>query len=298
MAEIDFVHASSFQEGDRFDGEKTPDKLTPAKAAPKLALPETDQSKDDSSQSSLSRAESDEDIEDSSPQTPAEGDDLLGQIVEKELLLKTQGDMVAKLKEELAKYRTVEAASEEFAKVGTSPFLPFRSLSKPIPCDNQEKMELTQKLNDALFRLEKQTHEHREEVMSFETFHATNQSLTVELNEAKVNPLSLSSSRRAQLNLFSWCSRLALRSLRRKCDRWKKTHQRRNFASRCKREWRVSQTIRFEPDCSQTVLWGNTLIFFFHLSPGRNCHERERNAGHTGKTELEGWLCLACTKPC
>jgi len=117
VSEIDFVHASRFLEGERFDGEKTPDKLTPAKTAPKLAPPEADQSKDDSSQSSMSRAESDEDIEDSSPQTPAEGDDLLGQIVEKELQLKTQEDMVAKLKEELAKYRSVEAASEEFAKV-------------------------------------------------------------------------------------------------------------------------------------------------------------------------------------
>jgi len=44
---------------------------------------------------------------------------------------------------------------------------------------------LTQKLNEALFKLEKQTHEHREEVMNFETFQATNQSLTTELTEAK-----------------------------------------------------------------------------------------------------------------
>lgn len=122
VPEQDFVQVRKFLDGEKFEaGEKTPEKLSapPLDRTPqKAVVVEDDGTKDDSS----ARTESDEEeLDDSTPETPAEGD-LLGQFVEREVMIKTQEALVEKLQKELGKFRSNEAMVEQFTKV-CPPFL-------------------------------------------------------------------------------------------------------------------------------------------------------------------------------
>lgn len=100
----------------------------------------------------------------STTEDTSESDHLLDQLMRKEIQIKTQEDLIEKLQNELENLRKSQAASEQFIR---------------------ESKESSQKYNELLFKLEKQSHDIRELNIGFENIQQTNQSLSEELEASK-----------------------------------------------------------------------------------------------------------------
>lgn len=231
-------------------GGEAPERAPERTPAPLSKTAEPEGPRDDSSQSSLSRAESDEDLADSYPETPAEGD-LLGQFVEREVQLKTQEALVEKLQKEVEKYRSSDINIEQF---------------------NKEKQELTRKLNEALFKLEKQSHEHREEILGFESFKTSHQGVVDELAQAKARIEELE-EREGEDGGNKSGALLAAKMAE-------------GMAS--VNNFSVSFYFFNSFLFYFLIFLVLTPRFFFFNNAGPNCHERKRDESHAGEVWLHG----------